>query len=209
MTIIRKGRTIFYLNVGPSTGGFSGYICWRNIEHRHRKADPMLLTIRKTGPTSKHPPLHNCEPLSVVSFKDRTDGPCQRSSRSNPTNGLDDPSNPFQPSCSTVQLEITRRSVGIRKHQFISVTQSCPILWDPMDCSTQGFPVHHQLLEPTQIHVIESVMPPNLLSSVPFSSHLQPFLASGSFPRSRFFASGGQSIGVSASASVLPVTDFL
>ena len=81
----------------------------------------MLLRIRKTGPTSKHPPLHNCEPLSVVSFKDRTDGPCQRWSRSNPTNGLDDPSNPFQPSCSTVQLEITRKSVGIRKHQFSSV----------------------------------------------------------------------------------------
>ena len=168
MTIIRKGRTIFYLNVGPSTGGFSGYICWRNIEHRHRKADPMLLTIRKTGPTSKHPPLHNCEPLSVVSFKDRTDGPCQRWSRSNPTNGLDDPSNPFQPSCSTVQLEITRRSVGIRKHQFSSVTQSCPILWDPMDCSTQGFPVHHQLPELAQTHVhqvSDAIQPSHPLSS--------------------------------------------
>jgi len=42
-------------------------------------------------------------------------------------------------------------------------------------------------------------------SVVPFSSRLQPFLASGSFPMSRFFASGGQSIGVSASASVLPM----
>ena len=40
-------------------------------------------------------------------------------------------------------------------------------------------------------------------SVVPFSSHLQSFLASGSFPMSRFFASCGQSIGVSASASVL------
>ena len=40
---------------------------------------------------------------------------------------------------------------------------------------------------------------------VPFSSCLQSFLASGSFPRSQFFASGGQSIGVSASTSVLPV----
>ena len=45
---------------------------------------------------------------------------------------------------------------------------------------------------------------PTISSSVaPFSSHLQPFPASGSFPMSRFFASGGQSIGVSASASVL------
>ena len=42
-------------------------------------------------------------------------------------------------------------------------------------------------------------------SVIPFSSHLQSFPASGSFPRSQFFASGGQSIGVSASASVLPV----
>ena len=47
---------------------------------------------------------------------------------------------------------------------------------------------------------------PTISSSViPFSSRLQSFPASGSFPVSRFFASGGQSIGVSASASVLPV----
>ena len=43
---------------------------------------------------------------------------------------------------------------------------------------------------------------PTISSSVvPFSSHLQPFLASGSFPMSQLFTSGGQSIGVSASAS--------
>ena len=42
-------------------------------------------------------------------------------------------------------------------------------------------------------------------SVVPFSSHLQSFPASGSFQMSQFFASGGQSIGVSASASVLPM----
>ena len=41
-------------------------------------------------------------------------------------------------------------------------------------------------------------------SVVPFSSHLQSFQTSGSFQMSQFFASGGQSIGVSASASVLP-----
>ena len=39
---------------------------------------------------------------------------------------------------------------------------------------------------------------------IPFSSHLQSFPASGSFPMSQLFASGGQNIGVSASASVLP-----
>ena len=47
---------------------------------------------------------------------------------------------------------------------------------------------------------------PTISSSVePFSSHLQPFPASGSFPMSQLFASGGQSIGVSASASFLPM----
>ena len=47
---------------------------------------------------------------------------------------------------------------------------------------------------------------PTISSSVvPFSSHLQSFPASGSFPMSQFFASGGQGIGVSASASVLPM----
>ena len=47
---------------------------------------------------------------------------------------------------------------------------------------------------------------PTISSSVvSFSSHLQSFPASGSFPVSQFFPSGGQSIGVSASASVLPM----
>ena len=47
---------------------------------------------------------------------------------------------------------------------------------------------------------------PNISSSVvPFSSHLQSFPASGSFQMSEFFTSGGQSIGVWASASVLPM----
>jgi len=47
---------------------------------------------------------------------------------------------------------------------------------------------------------------PTISSSVvPFSSHLQSFPASGSFQMSQFFTSGGQSIGVSASASVLPI----
>ena len=37
--------------------------------------------------------------------------------------------------------------------QFSSVAQLCPTLCDPMDCSTPGFPGHHQLLEPPQTHV--------------------------------------------------------
>ena len=50
---------------------------------------------------------------------------------------------------------------------------------------------------------------PTISSSVvPFSSCLQSFPASGSFPRSQFFTSGGQSIRVSASGSVLPIHSF-
>ena len=90
--------------------------------------------------------------------------------------------------------------------QFSSVAQLCPTLWDPMNCSTPGLPIHHQLLEFTQTHVHESVMHLTILSFViPFSSCLQSFPASGSFPMSQLFASGGQNVGVSASASVLPM----
>ena len=53
---------------------------------------------------------------------------------------------------------------------------------------------------------IELVMPSNILSSVtPFSSCSQSFPASGSFPMSWLFASGGQSIEASALASILPM----
>ena len=38
---------------------------------------------------------------------------------------------------------------------FSSVAQSCPTLCDPMDCSTPGFPVHHQLRELAETHVIQ------------------------------------------------------
>ena len=52
--------------------------------------------------------------------------------------------------------------------QFSSVTQSCPILCDLMDCSTLGFPVHHQLPESTQTHVhwvAGAIQPSHPLSS--------------------------------------------
>ena len=44
-------------------------------------------------------------------------------------------------------------------HQFSSVAQSCPTLCDPMNCSTPGLSVHHQLPELTQTMSNESVMP--------------------------------------------------
>ena len=47
--------------------------------------------------------------------------------------------------------------------QFSSVTQSCPTLCNPMDCSTPGLPVHHQLQSLFKLMSIESVMPSNHL----------------------------------------------
>ena len=99
---------------------------------------------------------------------------------------------------------------GMGTREFSSVAQSCPTLCDPMDCSTPGLPVHHQLPEPLKVMSIESGCHPTISSSVvPFSSHLQSFPASGSFPMSQFFTSGGQSIGASASAVHLRVGSFL
>ena len=91
--------------------------------------------------------------------------------------------------------------------QFSSVTQSCATLCDPMDYNMSGFPVHHQLpeLAQTPVHwvgdAIQSSHP--LLSPSPPSFNLSQ--QGGSFPVSQFFASGGQSIGVSASSSILPM----
>ena len=87
-----------------------------------------------------------------------------------------------------------------------SVAQSCLTLCNPMDCSMPGFPVQHQLPEFTHSCPLSQWCHPTISSSViPFSSCLQSFPASGSFQMSQFFASGGQSIGASASASVLPI----
>ena len=91
---------------------------------------------------------------------------------------------------------------NIPEVQFSPVTESCPTLCNPMDCSTQGFPVHHQLPQLTQTHV-HRVNDAISSSVIPFSSCLQSFPGLGSFPMNQFFSLGGQSIGVSASASVL------
>ena len=80
--------------------------------------------------------------------------------------------------------------------QFSWGTQSCLTLCDPMNRSTPGLPVHHQLPEFTHTHVhrvSEAIQP----------SH--PLQSSGSFLMSQLFTWGGQSIGVSASASVPPM----
>ena len=85
-------------------------------------------------------------------------------------------------SLSCVQLFATQRTAGCQASLSITrevYSNSCPLSWT---CH------------------------PTISSSVvPFSSHLQSFAATGSFPISQLFAWGGQSIGVSASASVLPM----
>ena len=90
----------------------------------------------------------------------------------------------------------------------VQFSYSCPNLCNPMDCSTQGFPVHHKLLEITQNHahqVGNDIQPSHPLSSPSPPAFSSSFPASGSFQMSQFFASGGQSIGVLVSESVLPM----
>ena len=79
--------------------------------------------------------------------------------------------------------------------QFSSVTQSCPTLCDPMNCSMLGLPVHHQLEEFTQIHahwVGDAIQPSHPV--FPFSSGLQSLPTSGSFQMSQLLASSDQNI---------------
>ena len=77
-------------------------------------------------------------------------------------------------------------------------------LCDPMNCSMPGFPVHHQLPELAQTHVhwvSDAIQPPHPLSSPSLAFSLSQHQG---LPMSQFFASGGQIIEASASASVLP-----
>ena len=74
-------------------------------------------------------------------------------------------------------------SINASSVQFSSVTQSCLSFCDPMDCSTPGFPVHHQLPELAQTLVQKSVMPSNHLILC------RPLLLLPSiFPRVRVFS---------------------
>ena len=91
--------------------------------------------------------------------------------------------------------------------QFSSVSQSCLTLCDPMDCSTPGFPVHGQLPEPTQTHVHwvgDAIQPSHLLSS-PSPPAFNLSQHQGLFKWVSSLHQVATGIGVSASASVLPV----
>ena len=87
-----------------------------------------------------------------------------------------------------------------------SAIQSCLTLCELIDCSTPGFPFLHHLPVCSNSCPLSRWCHPTVSSSlVPSSFHPQSFPPPGSFPVSRFFSLGGQSIGVSASASILPV----
>ena len=97
--------------------------------------------------------------------------------------------------------------------QFSSVTQSCLILCNPMNCSARGLPVHHQLLEFTQTHVhqvgdtiqpshpLSSPSPPalNLSQIMVFSNESTLSLSSFTFIK-RLFNSSPSAIRVMSSA---------
>ena len=100
---------------------------------------------------------------------------------------------------------------GLLANLFLSssvqFSQSCPTLCNPMDCSTPGFPVSCP-------GACSNSCPlswwchPIISSSVTLFSCVQSFPASGSFQMSQFFASGGHSIGVSASGLPLNIQDW-
>ena len=101
---------------------------------------------------------------------------------------------------------IMQNCYGFWIYHCRSVAQLCLTLFDLMDCSTLGFlsfSIFRSLLKSCPL---SWWCHPTISSSIiPFSSCLQSFLTSGSFPMSRLFVSGGQSNGASASASVLPM----
>ena len=99
--------------------------------------------------------------------------------------------------CTLSSQETTQHYI-----EYSSVAQSCPTLCNLIDCSVPGFPVPHQLPEPTQTHVHhvgDAIQPSHPLSSP------SPPPSIRSFPVSQLFASGGQRTGISGSTSVLPM----
>ena len=90
--------------------------------------------------------------------------------------------------------------------QFSSVAQSCPTLWYPMDCSMPGLPVHHQLPEFTQTHVLrvnDAIQPSRVLSSPSPTFNLSQH--QGLFKWISSSHQVAKVLGVSASASVPPI----
>ena len=93
-------------------------------------------------------------------------------------------------------------------YQFSSVAQLCLTIWDPMNCNSPGLPVRHQLPDFTQTHVhwVDDATQPSHPLSSPSPPALNLFHHRVFSNKScQLFSSGAQSIGVSASALVLPM----
>ena len=126
-----------------------------------------------------------------------------------PSGDLPDPGVKSDWQANSLPLSHQLRSVS---QSISSVPQLCPTLCNPMDCSMQVFPVLHQCLlklklmsvAQPHVHWVGDAIQPSHPLPFPFSSCLLSFPTSGSFPVSQFFASDGQNIGASASASVFP-----
>ena len=115
---------------------------------------------------------------------------------------LSQESKPCLPHCQAYSLTLSHQ--GNPTYVFSSsssIAQSCPTLCDPArpPCPSPTPGVH-----PNPCPLSQRCHPIISSSLVPFSSCPQSFPASGSFPMSQLFPSGGQRIGVSASTSVLP-----
>ena len=113
---------------------------------------------------------------------------------------------------STGILNFKRGTLRKRKCEY-SVILLCPTLHDSMSCSKPGFPVLRYLPEFAQalVHWVDDAFQPShplVLSLSSFPSCPQSFPASGSFPMSWLFTSGGQSIGTSASALPMNSQDW-
>ena len=103
-------------------------------------------------------------------------------------------------------VDVSHSCCSLTGVSISSVTQSCPTLCNPWTTAHQASLSITNSWSPPKPMSIESVMPSNhLILCWPFSSHLQSSPASGSFQMSQFLTSAGQSIGVSASTSVLPM----
>ena len=97
--------------------------------------------------------------------------------------------------------------------QFSSIQFSCSFVSDSLQPHEPQNTIHHQHscpspapgVYPNSRPLSWQCHPTTSSSVIPFSSYLQSFPATGSFPMSQLFTSSGQSIGVSASTSVLPM----
>ena len=99
-----------------------------------------------------------------------------------------------------------------RVNQSSPVAQSCQTLRNPMDCSTPGLPVHHQLPEPAQTHVhwVDDVIQPSHPLLSPSPPAFNPSQDQGLFQWvSSSHVSGGQSTGASAPVFPMNIQDWL